>query len=414
MARSADRKWTIAIALWVVAILNYLDRQIIFSLFPVLRRDLSMSDVQLGLLSSAFLFVYGAASLFAGYVVLRKGLRATIIVSLLFWSAITFLTGYSQTGTVMIAARSLMGLSEAFYIPAGLALIVALHDTSTRSTATALHQSGVYFGIIGGGALGGWFAQTIGWRYGFWILGAIGIAYAAILWGVLRTVSSEIESASSARVDLKTSISQFRRMNGFLPMLAVFCLFSAAGWVVLTWMPLYLYERFGMSLVQAGLTATLYLNIGAFSGIFLGGWLSDRIGVRVPRFRVYLPAAGFLCSAVFLTITMTTDNQMLLCTALTFFGFGRGLYDCNTMPLLCYIAAPEQRATGYGFFNFGGCLTGAIMAGIAGWLKGTAGLSGSLIISAVGLIAAAFFLLGPIARVIAQRQTYQTPSSATA
>lgn len=384
-------KWGIAIALWGVALLNYLDRQIVFSLFPVLRADLGMSDVQLGLLSSAFLFVYGFASLFAGYAAVKKGLVFAILASLGLWSAITFLTGYAPSGGVMIAARALMGLSEAFYIPAGLALIATLHGAATRSRATALHQSGVYIGIIGGGALGGWFAETMGWRFGFWILGAIGIGYAFVLWFVLRSVPREVPAAPQSPVGL---ISR----PGFLPMFAVFCLFSAAGWLVLTWMPLYLYERFGMSLVQAGLTATLYLNIGAFSGIFLGGWLADRI----PRIRVLLPSGGFLCSAIFLAITAYTANQVLLCVALTLFGFGRGLYDCSAMPLLCLIAPPEQRAAGYGFFNFGGCLTGGVMAGIAGWLKGSTGIEGSLTISALGLVAASFLLMGPIAKHLRQ------------
>ncbi|HWR49965.1 MAG TPA: MFS transporter [Bryobacteraceae bacterium] len=393
-------KWSVVGTLWVVACLNYLDRQIVFSLFPVLKADLHIPDVQLGLLSSSFLFAYGFASLFAGYAALVFGIGRTIAGSLVVWSLATLLTGFSNSGLEMIGARAVMGLSEALYIPAALALVAALHSTATRSRATALHQSGTYAGIIAGGVLGGWFAQTIGWRQGFWVLGTAGVAYILVLQPALKAAAgASAPVLKQTRPRLKSLFAELSRLDGFFPMLAVFCLFSAAGWLVMTWMPLFLYEKFGMSLVEAGLAATLYLNIGAFSGIFLGGWISDRIGVRLPRFRMWVPAFGFLCSALFLMITINTGSRALLYIALTLFGFGRGLCDCNILPLLCYIAKPDLRAAGYGFLNCGGCITGGVMAGLAGGLKASIGLEGALAASALGLVIAAALLFGPVARV---------------
>jgi MFS family permease len=379
--------WALVLLLWVVALLNYLDRQIVFSIFPVLRADLGMNDAELGLVSSSFLLVYGAVSLFAGLLAVRWGIPRTILLSLAIWSAVTLLTGAVRTPAQMIAVRGLMGFSEALYIPAALALVAAIHGERTRARATALHQSGIYIGIIAGGTLGGWFAEHWGWRYGFVLLGGVGLAYSVLLGGAFRGIVPAAPRASPP------VFGELRRVQGFGALLAVFCLFSAAGWIVLTWMPLYLYEHFHMTLVEAGFAATFYLNLGSFSGIFSGGWLSDRLALHRPRARVYVPAAGFVCSGVFLAAAAATSSAPVLFTALALFGFGRGFFDCNVMPLLCLMAPVSLRAPGYGVFNCGGCLTGAVMTALAGVLKSRFGLAGSIEASAAGLLLAAAILM---------------------
>lgn len=172
--------WVIVGLLWLVATLNYLDRQLVVTMPGPIKGDLQIGDERFGLLSSVFLWIYGICSPIAGYVADRFGKRLVIIASLLIWSAATFFTGTVTSFEGMLAARALLGVSEAFYMPAAVALIVEYHRGPTRSRATGLHLSGVYAGSILGG-LGGAFAELYGWRSGFLIMGGIGVTYALVL-----------------------------------------------------------------------------------------------------------------------------------------------------------------------------------------------------------------------------------------
>jgi predicted MFS family arabinose efflux permease len=390
--------WRLVVLLWFAALLNYLDRQVIFSLLPLLRRDLSLSDTQMGLLATSFLWVYAAASLASGFAAARLGARRVILLSLGFWSAITLLTGLASTPAQLLAARAIMGLSEAFYLPAALSLVAEFHSNQTRGRATALHQSGIYVGIVVGGAFGGWMGEHFGWRLPFFLLGAIGLVYTPILAWALPP-----QPAVRSGESVSSGVGQLFRMPGYTAMVAIFALFSMAGWVVVTWMSLYLFERFGMSLAQAGFASTFFLQAGSFAGIFAGGWLGDRW--RHPLARVYLPAVGFLFSAGFLFLSGAATEATVALVAMTAYGVGRGLYDANIMPLLCLTARPDQRAPGYGIFNFAGTFMGGATAFGAGIMKSSFGIGGALQWSALLLVASALLLMGPIRRAIARMRT---------
>jgi MFS family permease len=350
--------WRLVWLLWFVALLNYLDRQVIFSLLPLLRRDLGLSDTQLGLLATSFLWFYAAASLVSGFVAARFGVRRVILLSLLFWSAVTLLTGIVRTPLELIAARALMGLSEAFYLPAGLALVAEFHDDRSRGRATALHQSGIYMGVVLGGALGGWMGEHFGWRPPFIFLGMVGLIYTAFLAWSLPSSAQKRSASQQSAIRFRSVVA----IPGLPAMIAVFALFGMAGWVVMTWMSLYLYERFGMSLVQAGFSSAFFLQAGSFAGIFASGWASDRWSRVNSLARVYLPAVGFVISAVFLFLAGAANEAAVVLAAITAYGLGRGFYDANIMPLLCLTATPEQRAPAYGLFNFVGAFTGGVTA----------------------------------------------------
>jgi predicted MFS family arabinose efflux permease len=386
--------WRLVVLLWPVALLNYLDRQVIFSLLPLLRSELSLSDTQLGLLATSFLWIYAAASLASGFVTARYGARRVILGSLGIWSAVTVLTGLSRGAGELLAARALMGMSEAFYLPAALALIAEYHGDQTRGRATAAHQSGIYLGVILGGALGGYMGQLFGWRVPFFALGGVGLAYLAVLaWGLPRN-----DAQPRREMGPESQAGGLARMPGFVAMTGVFAVFSMAGWVVMTWMSLYLYERFGMTLARAGFAATFFLQAGSFVGIFLGGWLSDRWSRRQPLARVYIPAVGFALSAVFLFLAGATAEAVVALAATTVYGFGRGLYDANIMPLLCLTARPEQRAPGYGIFNFSGTCSGGVTAMWAGMVKSSVGIDGAFRWCGALLLLAVALLVVPVRR----------------
>jgi MFS family permease len=387
----AQYAWSLVGLLWVVAFLNYVDRQVIFSLFPLVEKEFRLTGAELGFLSTVFLWIYGLASPLGGYIADRFGRVRVILVSLLIWSAVTWATGHARSYGELVATRALMGLSEAFYLPAALALIADHHGERTRSLATGLHQSGLYTGIVLGGVGGGWLGETYGWRSPFTLLGAAGVAYFALLaWGLRR--SAKTATAGSA-LHLASSLSKLSGLHGFWRVTLVFSAVGLANFLVYTWLPLYLYERFRMTLTSAGFSATFYIQAASFAGIFIGGLAADYWGARRLKGRIWVQSAGLAAAAPFLFLIGVASSQALLIMALLVFGLGRGIYDSNAMPVLCQIAPTQFRSTGYGVFNLVSCIVGGIAAAAAGYLKSAIGLGLAFQAAAAILIAATLILL---------------------
>ena len=384
--------WILVALLWVIWLLNYLDRQLIFSLFPLIQSDLKLNDFELGLPGTVFLWVYAAASPFAGYLADRIGRKRMVIASLVVWSTVTWATGQARTLSGLLLARAAMGLSEACYLPAGLALIAAWHGEKTRAKATAVHYSGLYLGMVVGGGLGGWLGAHYGWRSAFTTLGAIGLAYAAVVVAGLRDrPASGVSQPRLERGFLQAAQAVFR-IPGYPAMFAVFGTISLANWVVYTWLPLYLYERFGLTLAEAGLAATLYLQAGSLAGVVLGGWLGDRRAAAGAAGRWSLQAAGLAAGAPFLILAGWTGSKEILFMAMAVFGIGRGIFDANAMPALAQIAPDELRGTGFGLFNLVGPLAGGVIAAAAGGLKASIGIGGSIQIAGAILLVSSLLL----------------------
>jgi MFS family permease len=397
--RSAGRSiypWILVALLWFVFLLNYLDRQVIFSVFPLLQQNLKLTDLELGLLSTSFLWVYAIASPLTGYLADRFGRKKVIVASLMVWSLMTWATGKARNFRELLAVRGLMGVSEAAYLPAGLAMIADHHSERTRSLATGIHFSGAYLGIVLGGVAGGWIGERYGWRPAFTFLGILGVAYAMVtLLGLRERPANAPQTADrpkAVRPRLTVSLRKLFALRAFATLTLVFGLMSIANWLVYTWMPIYLYERFHMSLLAAGFSATAYIQVGSVGGILLGGILADRWGTRSTRSRLLTQAGGLALAAPFLCIVGLTGSGWVLLAALTIFGVGRGSYDCSCMPVLSQIASPELRATGYGVFNFVGTFAGGVSAALAGGLKHTIGLGGAMV-AASGVVLVAALLL---------------------
>lgn len=392
--RGSRSAWILVGLLWVVAVLNYLDRQVIFSVFPLLEKDLKLSSVELGLLSTVFLWVYGVTSPIAGFLADRFGRRRIILASLLIWSVVTWVTGLARNSTELLWARGVMGLSESCYIPAALALIASHHGERTRSLATGLHQSGLYIGIVLGGVGGGWLGQHYGWRAPFTLLGLVGVLYFAALSLTLKERPSHtLNGPTRSAPRLFSSLGELGSLSGFLSMMAAFSIFSIGNWIVYTWLPLYLYERFHMSLTLAGFSATFYVQAASFAGIVVGGWLADRWNERTRRGRILTQVTGIMVAAPSLFLMSIAGSPIVLIPSLILFGLGRGFYDCNTMPVLCQIAREDLRATGYGVFNLAGCLAGGAMTALAGALRTVVGLGGAFQLAGVLMLVSVIVLL---------------------
>ena len=364
---SATRLAWLAVALlWPVALLNYLDRQMLASMkFSVMHDVASVqTDANWGFMLGQFKWVYAFLSPLGGLVADRLGRRATIVGSLSAWSVVTWLTGNAATYDQLLWTRTLMGFSEAFYIPAALALISDHHAATTRSRAVGVHQTAIYAGVILGG-FGGYVADNadLGWRFAFHAAGLIGLLYALPLALLLREPQHRAEAASAPRDGVMSSILQLLGSPAFLLLVACFTLPALAGWVVRDWMPAILKQQFDLGQGVAGVSATLYWNLAALLGVFAGGWLADRWARTHARGRMFVSAIGIALLAPALFGVGNAGSLAAAVSFLILFGLGWGMFDCNNMPILCQIARPNLRATGYGLMN----LVSISCGGLADW-----------------------------------------------
>ena len=346
--------WFVVALLFPVALLNYLDRQMMATMKASMVHDIPSiaNRADWGLVLGCFKWTYAVLSPFGGYIADRFSKRYVIGGSLLVWSVVTWWTGHVSTFHELMTARALMGISEAFYIPAALALISEYHLGPTRSRAVGLHQAGIYVGQILGG-FAGYVADSPdhGWRWMFSTCGMIGVIYAIPLVAAMRDPVRAVPTAADT-VAAKTGVIRGLLGNrNFLLLVAYFTLPAIAGWVVRDWMPEILREKFSLGQGKAGVSAILYVQIASLIGALIGGTLADRWMKTTNRGRIFTSAIGM---ALFLPALFGVGNAptlMFAIVGLIVFGFGWGFFDCNNMPILCQIARPEWRATGYGIMN---------------------------------------------------------------
>jgi len=363
--------WLIVALLFPVALLNYLDRQMLAAMKVSVMHDIPdiASQQNWGFLLGAFKWVYAVLSPVGGYLADRFSRRYVIAGSLFVWSAVTWWTGHVTTYDQLVAARALMGISEACYIPAALALIADFHTGPTRSRAVGIHQMGIYTGVIIGG-FSGYVADApqFGWRFAFSVCGLIGVLYALPLLLLLKNAPRPVGNvASTANTSPLGALGALLGNVSFLLLVLYFTLPALAGWVVRDWMPAILQKQFNIGQGRAGVSATLYWQVAALICAVLGGWLADRWMRRTQRGRIYVSAIGMACIVPAMFGVGNADTLTVAVMFLVLFGIGWGFFDCNNMPILCQIVRPELRATGYGVMN----LVSISCGGFADWGFGT-------------------------------------------
>jgi len=373
-----------------VALLNYLDRQLLAAMKLSVMRDVPTigSEANWGFLPAVFKWVYAILSPFAGYIADRFGYRRVIGVSLCVWSVVTWATGHCETFNQLLATRALMGISEAFYIPAALALIANFHTDATRSRAVGLHQTGIYCGVIIG-SFSGYAADhpAIGWRGAFDICGLAGILYTIPLLLLLKN-PPQAAGYHAERTSLPAAARELFSSWSFICLVLIFTLVAIPAWVVRDWMPAILQQKFNISQGRAGVSATLYWQLAAIVFAFFGGWLADRWMQRTPRARTYVSAIGIACIVPALFGLGYAPSVGVAIGFLILFGAGWGFFDTNNMPILSQIARPGLRATGYGLMN----LVSISAGGFADW---TFGVLRDRDVS-LGIIFGAFALLAAV------------------
>ncbi|HEX3628754.1 MAG TPA: MFS transporter [Verrucomicrobiae bacterium] len=363
--------WVVVALLWPVALLNYLDRQTLSTIRASVRADIPgiASDEDFGKLMAIFMWVYACLSPVGGYIADKFSRRWTVIGSLFIWSAVTWLTGHAHTYLQMLTFRGLMGISEAFYIPAALALIADYHTGNTRAKAVGLHQTGIYAGLALGG-ISGYIADHSSWRNCFTWFGAAGVLYSIILMLALRDANKNGTAFNKgASVTIPETLRALWLQSAFWILVIYFTLPAISGWVTKNWLPTFLADTFNMKQGLAGLSATSYIQLASLGGVFLGGVVADFWMRWTNRGRIFTSALGVLLLVPALLGLGFARNLDAAITFMILFGIGWGFYDCNNMPILCQIARPEHRATGYGFMNFVSISVGAGATVALGWMR---------------------------------------------
>ena len=393
-----DRRyaWSVVAMLWWISFFNYADRQAIFSVFPLLEREMDLSPVQLGLLGSGFAWVYGLGAPFAGAIVDRARRKSAILGGLHVWSVICMATALSRNFRHLFLFRAAEGLGETFYFPASTSFISDYHGTRTRSRALGFHQTSVYVGTIGGGFFAGLIAQSYGWRLSFIVFGGLGVLLGFVLSRFLIEPprgATDRDVDAPDRPDLRAFLGTVVRTPALICLLGAFMCANFVAVVLLSWMPKFLFDRFHMGLAMSGFAATFFVQVASMAGAPVGGWLADAWRRRSPRGRIAVQTIGVLGGAPCVALCGLTQSVAVLVVALTLWGFFKGLYDANIFASAFDLVPAAGRGRTAGFMNMIGWLAGGGSAPVViGLVAEHSSLGFAMAMTSIVYLAAAMML----------------------
>ena len=386
--------WIVVGLLWVVALLNYMDRQMLSTMREAMQIDIAEleSAVNFGRLMAIFLWIYGCISPFAGAIADRISRKWLIIGSLAVWSGVTLAMGFCTTYNQIYVLRALMGISEALYIPAGLSLIADYFTGSSRSLAVGIHMTGLYLGQAVGG-FGATIAAAFSWQQTFLCFGIAGVAYAALLAIMLEDRRNEKSECGpdaaepAAKEPVWKSFALIFSNISFWTILFFFAASSLPGWSTKNWLPTLFAESLGIPMSQAGPISTITIAVSSFFGVLIGGSLSDNWVRKNIRGRIYTSAIGLAMMIPALVFIGLGSGLVSAIGAGVCFGVGYGMFDTNNMPILCQFVSSRHRATAYGIMNMTGVFFGALITQVLGrWAdNGNLGLGFALMAAALGI-----------------------------
>lgn len=370
--------WVVVALLWVVALLNYMDRQMLSTMQEAMKIDIvELTKAEaFGALMAVFLWIYGFMNPVAGIIADRLSRKWLIVGSLFVWSAVTFLMGYATTFEQLYGLRAVMGISEALYIPSALSLIADWHQDKSRSLAIGVHMTGLYVGQAIGG-FGATAAAAFSWQSTFHWFGIVGIAYSVVLIFFLHEnpVRMKIEKVVANGISKGNSIGKgllllFSNIS-FWVILFYFAAPSLPGWATKNWLPTLFAENLDIPMSQAGPISTITIALSSFVGVILGGFLSDRWVLKNIRGRVYTGAIGLGMTIPALLLLGFGHGFISVIGAGLLFGIGFGIFDANNMPILCQFVSAKYRGTAYGIMNMTGVFAGAAVTQLLGkWTDG--------------------------------------------
>lgn len=369
--------WLVVALLWVVALLNYMDRQMLSTMQESMKVDIvELNKAEaFGALMAVFLWIYGLVSPFAGMIADRVSRKWLVVGSLFVWSGVTYLMGYADNFTQLYWLRAFMGISEALYIPSALSLIADWHEGKSRSLAIGIHMTGLYTGQAIGG-FGATIAAMFTWHSAFHWFGIIGVVYSIVLFLFLHENPSHAQSTSS-KTHNKASINPFKGLSivlsnwAFWIILFYFAVPSLPGWATKNWLPTLFATNLGIDMSSAGPLSTITIAVSSFVGVIVGGIMSDRWVQRNIRGRIYTSAIGLGMTIPALILLGFGHHIVAIVGAGLCFGVGYGIFDANNMPILCQFISTKHRGTAYGIMNMVGVFAGALVTQVLGkWSDG--------------------------------------------
>lgn len=399
MKESKYYPWVVVALLWIVALLNYMDRQMLATMRPSMETDIPelLSGENFGRLMAIFLWIYALMSPVSGIIADKMNRKWLIVGSLFVWSAVTYAMGYANSYNQLYWLRAIMGVSEALYIPAGLSLIADYHQKKTRSLAIGIHMTGLYMGSAIGG-FGATIAASFSWHTTFHYFGLIGIIYSVVLVFLLKEFKHpESETKASVATPTKERESVLKGLSvlftnmSFWIILFYFAIPSLPGWATKNWLPTLFSQNLNIPMEQAGPLATITISVSAFIGVIFGGILSDRWVQKNIKGRVYTSAIGLGLTIPALLLLGFGHSLFNVVGAALCFGIGYGMFDANNMPILCQFVSSKYRATAYGILNMVGVGCGALVTSLLGKYSdsGTLG-SGFALMAGIVLVALIF------------------------
>lgn len=381
--------WTAVALLWLAGGSNYLTRTMLTTMRGSVMHEIAMTEAQFGLLTTGFLVFYAVVSPFGGYMADRFDRRRVVLWSVFAWSSITWITAYVKSFELFLVLRCLLGLSQAFYIPAAVALIVDYHRDATRALATGIHLTGMIAGAVIGG-VGGWLAEKHGWSYAYEMVGLPNLALGVLLYFSLRDAPREPRAKGAAGAPEALRFGEVVRClvkpGAFYYVAACIGVQGGVSWIIIAWMPTLITEQFKMGQGAAGFSALSFLYVAQAVGLLGGGFWSDRLSLRQPRARIVVPAVAILLTTPLFLLTgwFNEIGFTLLCLAM--WGLAMGFLGSNTMPIVCLVVDPRYRATAMGVLNgFTSICGGLAIYGVGALRDAKVGVSLILTFAAVGV-----------------------------
>ena len=373
MMQSKKYPWIVVALLWVVALLNYMDRQMLSTMKPTMEVDIVelQTAEAFGFLMAIFLYIYGFMSPFAGIIADRVNRKWLIVGSLFVWSAVTYAMGISNNYDQLLVLRGVMGVSEALYIPAGLSLIADYHTGKTRSLAIGIHMTGLYTGSALGG-FGATVAANYGWHSAFHWFGIVGMVYALVLVLFLKEKREQQSTVADThkKIPLLKGLGLLFSNVAFWVILFYFAAPSLPGWATKNWFPTLFAGSLNMPMEEAGPLSTITLAVSSFVGaVLIGGPLSDSWVQKNVRGRIFTSAIGLGLTIPSLILLGYGNTFFTVVGAGVLFGVGFGMFDANNMPILCQFVPKKLRGTAYGFMNMVGVFAGAGVTQVLGRFK---------------------------------------------
>lgn len=408
--------WCVVGMLWCICVLNYADRQVLSSVFPVIEREFALSKFQLGMIGSIFMWVYAGTSFFAGYLSDRFKRKPLILIGCFFWSLIAIATGKCTSFLQFFTMRAFEGLGESIYFPASNSLISDIHLKKNRSKAFGVHQSGVYLGTIIGSWIGAFLAQHYNWSYGFYLFGGLGILLSFVFFFFLkepiyRGVDKERSLLEDSSDHLKTMVmvprigmiealrTLLKKPAVIFILLASICAYIVSG-IFLVWLPGFLYEKFQMNLTSAGFFSVIFIQIASALTIPIFGCIADKLAARKRHGRLLLQIICLLAGSFTIIIVGQAATLGLLFSSMVLFGICKAGYDNGIFSALFDYIEPNVRGSAAGLLNAFGCVGGAFGPFIVGTIATYGGekdsamarMSMTISLSSIAYLLAALFL----------------------